>query len=286
MSGHTVRHANPSFAVAALALTLWCGATPAAAQSLGTFRWQLQPFCNVVTVAVTQNGGVYRLEGTDNQCGGATQASVIGTAFLNPNGSIGLGFTVVTTPGAAPLAVDATISLSTLQGTWRDSGGNAGAFVPTQSPAASGPPRPLPGVQFQIHGHGAQSIPNELSTTITSWSTVIYNDGGGIWTPAGGTYTVPVTGLYSVQVTVYWSSFTTTSGHGIAILRNVGEQIVNVFAGSDAARSANGTVQHVSGVYRLTAGDTVRVAAFQGSGASRSIASTPVSSNFAVTLIR
>jgi hypothetical protein len=26
----------------------------AGAQSLGTFRWQLQPYCNVVTVAITR----------------------------------------------------------------------------------------------------------------------------------------------------------------------------------------------------------------------------------------
>ena len=38
-----------------------CGliASTAEAQSLGTFRWQLQPFCNVVTVNVTQQGAVY-----------------------------------------------------------------------------------------------------------------------------------------------------------------------------------------------------------------------------------
>jgi protein involved in polysaccharide export with SLBB domain len=97
---------------------------------------------------------------------------------------------------------------------------------------------------------------------------------------------VPVTGLYSVSATVYWSSFTTTAGHGIAIRRNGAEQIVTVFAGSNAARSANGTVQHVSGVYKLTAGDSVNVTAFQASGASRSLVPTAVSSNFTVTLIR
>ncbi len=69
------------------------------AQPLGTFRWQLQPYCNVLTVVVTQVGAVYRVEGTDDQCGAATAASVIGTAFPNPNGSIGFGLNVVAAPG-------------------------------------------------------------------------------------------------------------------------------------------------------------------------------------------
>ena len=51
------------------ALTLLPAA--ADAQSLGTFRWQLQPYCNVVTLAVTQVGGIYRVEGTDDRCGAA-----------------------------------------------------------------------------------------------------------------------------------------------------------------------------------------------------------------------
>ncbi|MGE3888532.1 MAG: hypothetical protein AB7H81_19005, partial [Vicinamibacterales bacterium] len=117
----------------------------AAAQSLGTYRWQMQPFCNAITVTVTQVGGVYRLEGTDDQCGAATQASVVGTAFLNGNGTIGLGFTVVSTPGAAPLMVDATVSLPAVQGTWRDSAGRSGDFVPTPGPGTGGSPRPVAG---------------------------------------------------------------------------------------------------------------------------------------------
>ena len=128
----------------ALVSCLWC--THAAnAQPLGTFRWQLQPFCNVITVAVTQNGAVYRLEGTDDQCGnGADAASVTGTAFPNPDGTIGFGFTVVTTPGGRPLHVDAEITTATFSGTWRDSAGATGTFVLTPGAGAGGSPRPLP----------------------------------------------------------------------------------------------------------------------------------------------
>jgi hypothetical protein len=125
-----------------LAVSAW----PAGAQPLGTFRWQLQPHCNIVTVQVTQVGGVYRLEGTDDQCGAATVAPVIGIAALNPDGSIALGLNHVTTPGGAPVHVDAVVTLPGAGGTWRDSAGNAGSFVLTPGVGIGGPPRPLGGI--------------------------------------------------------------------------------------------------------------------------------------------
>ncbi|MBP7779087.1 MAG: tail fiber domain-containing protein [Acidobacteria bacterium] len=117
----------------------------AVAQPLGTFRWQLQPFCNVVTVAITQNGAVYRLEGTDDQCGnGADAASVTGTAFPSADGSIGFGLNIVTAPGGRPVHVDAEITVGTFSGTWRDSAGAAGSFVLTPGAGSGGTARPLP----------------------------------------------------------------------------------------------------------------------------------------------
>jgi hypothetical protein len=49
--------------VAALVLAAVVVPATASSQPLGTFRWQLQPFCNVITVSVTQNGAVYTLGG-------------------------------------------------------------------------------------------------------------------------------------------------------------------------------------------------------------------------------
>lgn len=115
------------------------------AQSLGTFRWQLQPYCNVVALAVTQNGGVYELEGTDDQCGaGGAPASAIGTAFPNADGSIALGLNIVAAPSGAPVHVMARINLGTLGGTWQDSAAGSGSFVFTPGAGAGGSPRPPP----------------------------------------------------------------------------------------------------------------------------------------------
>lgn len=114
------------------------------AQPLGTFRWQLQPYCNVVTVTVVQEGGQYHVNGTDDQCGTPRRASVVGLAFPNPDGSIGFGVTTVTTPGGAPVHIDARTTLAALGGTWSDSGGLSGMFVFTPGAGTGGAPRPQP----------------------------------------------------------------------------------------------------------------------------------------------
>lgn len=117
-------------------------ARPAAAQTVGTFRWQQQPYCNVVTLTVVQQSGIYQVDGFDDQCGAATRAAVTGMGFPNPNGTIGFGLTVVTTPGGTPLHIDATITLAALSGTWRDSSGATGAWTFTPGAAAPGSTRP------------------------------------------------------------------------------------------------------------------------------------------------
>ncbi len=131
----------------ALALLAVCVLAPisADAQVLGTFRWQLQSYCNVLSLVVVQSGGVFTLDGFDDQCGAVTRAPVTGLATPNPNGTIEFGLTIVATPGAAPVHVAAAISLATLGGTWRDSAGNTGNFVFTPGTATGGSPRPATG---------------------------------------------------------------------------------------------------------------------------------------------
>ena len=118
------------------------------AQPLGTFHWQQLPYCNVLTVNVVQSGGVFHLDGTDDQCGVPVLAAVVGLAFQNPDGTIGLGMTIVTAPGATPLHLDATVSLPSASGTWRDGSGATGSFVLTPGPSAGGSARPVPRTAF------------------------------------------------------------------------------------------------------------------------------------------
>lgn len=127
---------------------LLASVSSASAQSIGTFAWQQQPFCNVITLNVVQNGAIYLVDGFDDQCGAGTRAASGGIAFQNPNGSIGFGVTIVTSPGGTPLHIDATIDLGSLSGTWRDSSGGTGAWVFAPGGSTSGAPRPVPRASF------------------------------------------------------------------------------------------------------------------------------------------
>jgi hypothetical protein len=156
---------------------LLASASAAHAQVLGTFSWQLQPFCNVVTVTVTQTGATYTVNGFDDQCGAPQRAPLVGLAAPNPDGTIGLGLQVVTVPGGQGLQIDARISLSTLSGSWNDSAGNAGTFVPNAS--TGGTTRPLPAVS---------PIPPPFT---------LRADGGFLAQSTGGVGTIPVEGAGS-----------------------------------------------------------------------------------------
>ena len=116
-------------------------AGPVAAQSLGSFTWQLEPYCNRVTITVTQNGGIYTLDGTDDQCGAPQKAALVGVAAPNPDGTIGFGLNIVS-PAGQPIPVQARISIATLSGTWSDNAGNSGTF--TFGGPGGGTPRPAP----------------------------------------------------------------------------------------------------------------------------------------------
>jgi hypothetical protein len=139
--------------------SLWCAAVlltlpPAAsAQRLGTFSWQMLPYCNRVTLTVTQDGGVYTLDGYDDLCGAAQRAPLVGLATGNPDGTIGIGFHVVTLPAGTPLHVEARVTPPLFNGTWQDSAGNTGPFAFGSN--VDGDPRPAPPPSGDITGVAA-----------------------------------------------------------------------------------------------------------------------------------
>ncbi|HUU36280.1 MAG TPA: hypothetical protein VMW48_19580, partial [Vicinamibacterales bacterium] len=144
------RHSIASLlaAVALVVTAVVASAGRAEAQYLGTFTWQTEPFCNVITVNVTQQGAFYTLDGYDDQCGAGQRAPVVGLATANPDGTIGLGFNV-TVPGAA-VQIGGRIALGGLGGPWTDSAGNSGHFAFGAN--TGGNPRPAPSVSLLAGG--------------------------------------------------------------------------------------------------------------------------------------
>lgn len=117
------------------------GGGTASAQMVGTFAWQLQPFCNRVSGVVTFVGGVYTFDASDDACGTGPRVPVSGIITPNPDGSFTIGLVQVGATGAA-LHTTATLTLPNASGTWTDSGGRTGAFV--LAGTGGGSPRTVP----------------------------------------------------------------------------------------------------------------------------------------------
>lgn len=196
------------------------------AQPIGTFRWQLQPFCNVVTLSVVQQGGVYTLDGFDDQCGAQRRAPTVGLAVLNPDGTVGIGLTIVTTPGGTSVHVDAVINVSTLGGTWDDSLGHNGNFVFTPGAGTSGSARPLSGSGVNLGYQQVSAIQNVFNGNFTFNMTVSCPSGKRA---ISGGHSVIFGTLNSLQVL---ESHATPSGDGWRIrgFGNITAQGVAVFS--------------------------------------------------------
>ena len=152
--------------MALLATGLVLSAGPLGAQPLGTFSWQLQPFCNNLTVNITQQGALFTIDGYDDQCGAGQRAPLVGVATQNPDGTIGFGLHIVTVPGGRAVDVDARITLATVSGPWSDSAGNSGTFA--FNARTVGDPRPLPTIPASALTPGsitaAQLAPGAVTT--------------------------------------------------------------------------------------------------------------------------
>jgi hypothetical protein len=113
-----------SLTVSMLALVVFLATTPAYAQTIGTFRWQLQPYGAVVNLTVTQRGGVYELIGYEEVCAGLLRRlPVTGAAVPQPDGRIMFGFTTINEFGRG-LHTRAVIDFPSLNGFYSDNAGN------------------------------------------------------------------------------------------------------------------------------------------------------------------
>lgn len=243
------------------------------AQPIGVFRWQTHPFCNVLTLAISLTGAGYRLEGTDDQCGAPTQASVIGMASPNADGSIGVGLTIVS-PGAAVLHLDATVVLSAgFNGTWHDTVGRSGQWLFTPGVGLGGPLRPIVGPLVPFGSVVTQppgGSDRGLSVTVAS-DTGTPDDAAGIYgrfgapLPPGLEGSAGVRGESDANAGVYGRS---TSGFGVVGGSHTG---IGVQGHGVAAGSIGVQAHHVAGGTALEINNgTIKVA-----GAVRAAFSVP-----------
>lgn len=185
--------------VLALAVAV-LGVMPASAQTpFGTFSWQMQPYCNSVTLSLTSLPTGFTIEGVDDQCGASTKGSAVGTAAFSAGGALALNFTIVL-PSSRPVHVTALVSPANGEGSWKDGYGNTGTFKFFGTTPGL-PPRPDGNVYFRAGSH--QAALNGINVVFTQ---VSHNEGGGSYNTTTGAYTVPSAGLYSIAYSVSMST--------------------------------------------------------------------------------
>lgn len=205
----------------------------ALAQTLGTFKWQLEPFCNVVTVTITQHGGVFALTGTDDQCGASRTAATTGTAFLNPDGTVGFGFSVVPSPSGVAVTVDASIDQASLSGAWRDSSGNSGTFRFAPGGASGGSPRPAgPALSGVVLGTGLSYRPAATGGPLLEVDAAAVKGMAGVSEPSPGSIALGPGAMRSAQ-----DSARNNTAMGASALSALTTGSLNTAVGFNAARS-------------------------------------------------
>jgi hypothetical protein len=133
-------------------LALVLSAAPAFAQSLGTFRWQLQPYGSVLQISVTQQGGIFLLDGIELQCGGNASLPVNGVAVPQANGSVILGMTTINENGRG-IHTRATVNTADFGGFYSDNAGNTNQpFIFNPGETCPGGPRTGPNVPLTESG--------------------------------------------------------------------------------------------------------------------------------------
>lgn len=174
-------------------MAIAAGATSASAQVFGTFSWQMQPYCNTVTLTLTSVTGNFTLDGSDDQCGAAKKASATGIGVFNPDGTVGLNFTILNSPSGKAVHVSANVSPANGQGTWTDDSGRSGTFaffgntagLPTRPVATSGDSHSIRRVTFTVN----------VATTAANFGTAT--------NLATATFTPTVTGFALIRVRGY-----------------------------------------------------------------------------------
>jgi hypothetical protein len=215
----------------------------ASAQTLGTFSWQVVPYCNVVYFSVSIDGPSLRLIGYDDQCG-AARLPAAGTATLRADGLYGFTFSVMTTTGLVSHVASA-INLSSLSGPWSDSSGATGTLVFNPTLPASGNHRPPPRLPGSALASGAITSTHIADGAVGAPQIATGAIGTAeIAAGAVGTSELANASVTGAKIHFPFSALTTTNGYAFQVKNNVGNEVTGAIwaqANEPAGRGVVGT---------------------------------------------
>ena len=182
-------------------------AADAGAQVLGTFRWRMAPYCNVLTLTAVQYGPAIQVSGFDDKCGLQPRDPVTGSVFLD--GAAGVGHLGLIDTDGLTSTIRFTVNLSSLSGTWVDNSDRGGDFTFNPS-AAPGDMRPI-----------ARDL----------WAYVVASGIGFHATSGGLSLTHPATGEYCIVLDKRYSH----KAAQVTLASPGGTEIVSVGTGHGSA---------------------------------------------------
>ena len=125
------------------------------------------------------------------------------------------------------------------------------------------------------------SIPSGVSTPITQWNTVQYEDGGANYNPGTGEYTISTNGVYTINAALLWDPFSAPSNlTAIRVFVNGSFEYEEFTNASTTAYFSTG----LSYTRRLNAGDRIVIHASQFSGSNQTITAGYYGQSFSVNL--
>lgn len=213
----------------------------ASAQTLGTFAWQIAPYCNVVNFSVAIDGPSLRLIGFDDQCG-AARLPAAGTATLRADGFYGFTFSVMTTTGLVS-DVAAAISLSSLSGPWSDSSGATGTLVFNPPLPTSGNHRPPPRLPGSALAPGAITSTQIADGAVGATEIATGAIGAAEIAPgAVGSSELANASVTGPKLQLPLIATTTTNAYALQVTNNAGNNLTGAIWGEANEPSGRGVV--------------------------------------------
>ena len=225
------------------------------------------------------NGGGTENYGVFGVSGGSAGANY-GGLFLAQAASTGTNIGIF-----ARASAGATNRAAFFQGTVQIVDGTQGAgkvLLSDASGTASWQNKNI-GITLQLLNGTQTVMPSGVTIPITSWSTVVSEEGGANYAPGTGEYTITRAGVYNVEANIFWLGFTAPSTINVFSVELNG--VPTAAQTTDPAIAGQILNNKIALARRYAVGDKIRISFQQNSGAPQTLFVGASANHFSVQFI-